>query len=250
MRRGFAVLIKDSTPTAQIPSRASKISEEIRPDRPETIRRMFERLAPDYDRLNALLTFGLDRGWRRAMVRVAGIRPGDRVLDVGAGTGRSLAEVQRAVGRGGLAVGVDFTEAMLRRATGARVLGDAMVLPFPDSTFDAVVSAFALRDVADQRRVLEEMARVVKPGSRVAVLEIGRPEWWPARVGFDAWFRGAVPRIAALFGQGAPHRFLVRSVSYLPSGDDLAEMMRTAGLADVHRDELTLGTTQVLVGTR
>lgn len=151
--------LKDSTPVTPIPSRASKIPEEIRPDRPETIRRMFERLAPDYDRLNTLLTFGLDRGWRRAMIREAGIGPGDRVLDVGAGTGRSLAEVRAAVGPNGLAVGVDFTEAMLRRAAGVRVLGDAMVLPFPDSAFDAVVSAFALRDVAVPGRVLEEIDR-------------------------------------------------------------------------------------------
>jgi demethylmenaquinone methyltransferase / 2-methoxy-6-polyprenyl-1,4-benzoquinol methylase len=233
-----------------IPPRASKIPEEIRPDRPETIRRMFERLAPDYDRLNTLLTFGLDGGWRRAMVRAAGIGPGDRVLDVGAGTGRSLAEVRRAVGPGGLAVGVDFTEAMLRRAAGVRVLADAMVLPFPDSVFDAVVSAFALRDVADQRRVLEEMARVVKPGGRVAILEIGRPAWGPARVGFDLWFRGAVPRLAALFGQGQSHRFLVRSVDYLPAPDDLLDMMRSVGLVDVRLRDLSLGTTHVFAGRK
>jgi demethylmenaquinone methyltransferase/2-methoxy-6-polyprenyl-1,4-benzoquinol methylase len=211
---------------------------------------MFERLAPDYDRLNTLLTFGLDRGWRRAMVREAGIGPGDRVLDVGAGTGRSLAEVRRAVGPGGLAVGVDFTEAMLRRASGVRVLADAMVLPFRDSVLDAVVSAFALRDVADQRRVLEEMARVVKPVGRVAILEIGRPAWRPARAGFDLWFRGAVPRVAALFGQGEAHRFLVRSVDYLPDSDELIGMLRSVGFADIRQHELALGTTHLFAGRK
>ncbi len=211
---------------------------------------MFERLAPNYDRLNTLLTFGLDRGWRRAMVREAGIGPGDRVLDVGAGTGRSLAEVRRAVGPGGLAVGVDFTEAMLRRAVGVRVLADALVLPFPDSVFDAVVSAFVLRDVADQRRMLEEMARVVKPEGRVAILEIGRPTWRPARAGFDLWFRGAVPRVAALLGQGESHRFLVRSVDYLPDSRELIDMLRSVGFADVRQHELALGTTHVFAGRK
>jgi demethylmenaquinone methyltransferase/2-methoxy-6-polyprenyl-1,4-benzoquinol methylase len=225
-------------------------SEEIRPDSPATIRRMFETLAPDYDRLNAVLTFGMVRGWRRALVTAAGVAPGDSVVDVACGTGLSLAEAQRAVGSRGLAVGVDFTEAMVRRARGHRVLGDGLALPFADGRFDAAVSAFALRDVADQRGFLREMARVTRPGGRVAVLEIGRPLRQPMRLGFDLWFRGAVPRVAAVFGQGESHRFLVRSLRFLPHPDALAGMLEEAGVPRARWRDLSLGAARLFWGTR
>jgi len=211
---------------------------------------MFARLAPDYDRLNTLLTFGLDRRWRRALVEAVGVGSGHRVLDVGAGTGRSLAEVQRAVGPSGVAVGVDFTEPMLRRARGHRVLANALRLPFPARTFDASVSAFALRDVQDQQVMLEEMGRVTRPRGRLGILEIGRPTGRLCRAGFDGWFRGAVPRIASAFGQGEAHRFLVRSVAYLPSPAGLETMLAAAGVRDIRRKELTLGAAQLLWGIK
>ncbi len=211
---------------------------------------MFERLAPDYDRLNTILTFGLDRSWRRAMVRAAGVRLGHRVLDVCSGTGRSLDAVRAAVGAEGAAVGIDFTEAMLRRARGSVVLGDALRLPFSDGSFDAAVSAFALRDVADQRVALVEMARVTRPGGGVAILEVGGPRNRALRAGFDLWFRGAVPRVAAAFGQGEAHRFLVRSVEYLPEPDALLRMMEEAGLSEARTRELSLGAARVFSGRK
>jgi demethylmenaquinone methyltransferase / 2-methoxy-6-polyprenyl-1,4-benzoquinol methylase len=211
---------------------------------------MFEALAPDYDRLNSLLTFGLVRGWRRSLVRAARVAPAQRVVDVATGTGSTLAEVRRAVGHEGLAVGVDFTEAMLRLAEGHRILGDALMLPFPDQAFDAAVSAFAIRDVADQARLLEEMTRVVWPGGRVAILEIGRPLRQPLRLGFDLWFRGAVPRVAALLGQGEAHRFLVRSLAYLPHPSDLARMLGAAGLDGVGWRDLSLGAARLFWGSK
>ena len=225
-------------------------STNIHPKDPDSIRAMFERLAPDYDRLNEVLTFGLVRGWRRALVGAAGVKPGDRVVDVCAGTGRSLAAMADAVGPDGLAVGVDFTMAMLSRATGRRVLGDAMRLPIRDESVDAAVCAFALRDVADQQAMLQEMVRVTRPGGRVAVLEIGRPEQQPFRLGFDIWFRGVVPRAAALAGQAESHRFLVRSLEYLPAPDALVKTLRDLGLKDVRRRDLTLGSARVFWGTR
>jgi demethylmenaquinone methyltransferase/2-methoxy-6-polyprenyl-1,4-benzoquinol methylase len=211
---------------------------------------MFERLAPDYDRLNTILTFGLDRSWRRAMVRAAGVQRGNRVLDVCSGTGRSLEAVRAAVGADGASVGIDFTEAMLRRARGSVVLADALRLPFPDGSFDAAVSAFALRDVADQRLALYEMARVTRPGGGVGILEVGGPRNRMARLGFDLWFRGAVPRLAAAFGQGESHRFLVRSVEYLPEPDALLRMMEEAGLKDARIRELSLGAARVFAGRK
>ncbi len=226
------------------------MSSEIRPDDPASIREMFQGLAPDYDRLNAALTFGLVRGWRRALVREAGVQPGSRAVDVCTGTGQTLAEVEAALGGRGLAVGIDFTPEMLERATGRRVLGDALTLPFPDAAFDVAVSAFALRDVADQRAMVREMARVTRPEGRVAILEIGRPSRQPFRLGFDAWFRGVVPRAAALVGQGTSHRFLVRSLAFLPEPEALCGWMRRAGLDDVGWRELSLGAARLFAGTR
>jgi demethylmenaquinone methyltransferase/2-methoxy-6-polyprenyl-1,4-benzoquinol methylase len=226
------------------------VSEEIRPDRPASIRRMFEELAPDYDRLNSILTFGMVRGWRRELVEEARIGPGSRVVDVACGTGLSLLEARKAVEPDGVAVGIDFTEGMLRRAVGRRVLGDALALPLPDGTFDAAISAFALRDVADQAGAISEMARVTRPGGRVALLEIGRPFRQPLRVGFDLWFRGVVPRVAAVLGQGRSHRFLVRSIEYLPSPGELGAMMEEAGVVRVRWRDLSLGAARLFGGTR
>lgn len=226
----------------------SRKDPAIHPRDPASIRRMFERLAPDYDRLNRFLTLGRVGSWQRAVVADAGIGPGDRVLDVCSGTGRTLAAARSAVGPAGTAVGVDFTFAMLRRARGSRVLGDALRLPFPDATFDASVSAFALRDVSDQARLLAEMVRVTRPGGGIAILEIGRPRRQPLRLGFDVWFRGVVPRVGALAGQGESHRFLARSVAYLPSPEGLAESMRRAGATGVGWRDLTLGAARVWSG--
>jgi len=210
---------------------------------------MFERLAPDYDRLNELLTFGLVRSWRRALLAASRLRRGSRALDVCTGTGRSLAAIERAVGPEGLAVGVDFTPGMLARASGRRVLGDALRLPMRDGVFDAAVCAFALRDVADQTRMLEEMRRVTRPGGRMAILEIGVPEREPFRMGFDLWFRGVVPRVAALVGQAESHRFLVRSLEYLPAPEALRGTLEGLGLVEVGRRDLTFGTARVFWGT-
>ena len=202
---------------------------------------MFERLAPDYDRLNDILTFGLVRRWRAAMVAAATLGEGDDVLDVCTGTGATLRLLEREVGPAGRAVGIDFTMAMLRRAGGRRVLADALRLPFPDGSFDASVSSFALRDVADQRAMLAEMARVTRRGGRVALLEIGRPRGALPRMGFEMWFRGAVPRIAGAFGHRASHRFLVRSVEYLPSPDGLCTVMEGVGLRGARWRPLAMG---------
>lgn len=226
------------------------MTERIHPEDPASIRRMFERLAPDYDRLNTALTFGLVRGWRRALVEAAALRLGDRVVDVCAGTGQTLRQAAAAVGPGGLAVGVDFTPAMLVRAGGRKVLGDALHLPFPSAVFDAAISGFALRDVADQRRMIDEMARVTGPGGRVALLEIGRPRRQPFSLGFDAWFRGAVPRLAALVGHAESHRFLVRSLAYLPEPEALVGTLTAAGLDEVRWRELSLGAARLFWGVR
>lgn len=226
----------------------SQGTDDTRPDDPASIRRMFERLAPDYDRINVLITLGLARGWRRAMVRAAGVGAGDRVVDVCTGTGRALEEARRAVGPSGLAVGIDFTPGMLGRAEGARVLGDALHLPFRDGTFDAAVSAFALRDVSDQRGMAAEMVRVTRPGGGIALLEVGGPRRQPLRLGFGIWFRHVVPRAGTLFGQAPSHRFLARSLAYLPEPETLCRVVGGAGVVDVRWRDLALGAARLFWG--
>ncbi|MDQ3990921.1 MAG: class I SAM-dependent methyltransferase [Actinomycetota bacterium] len=216
-----------------------------RPDDPVAIRAMFVALAPDYDRLNVLFTFGLVTRWRRALIRAARVGPGDRVLDVCTGTGRVLRMLRPLVEPEGLAVGIDFTAAMLHRAEGNVALADALRLPFPAGRFDATVSAFALRDVADQGTYLAEMARVTRPGGRIALLDIGVPAPGPARWGFNTWFRGAVPRLAGIFGQRDPYRFLVSSVDYLPTPGELCGAMERAGMIGPRWRSLTLGAARV-----
>lgn len=226
----------------------AETQQKIRPEDPLSIRKMFDRLAPDYDRLNALLTFGLVLSWRRRLAQAVGVTRGERALDVCTGTGRTLEELRRRAGPEGLAVGVDFTPAMLRRASGCLVQADALRLPFPDQAFDVVVSSFALRDVADQRTCVAEMVRVTRPGGRVGILEIGRPQNLLFRVGFDLWFKGAVPRVAALFGQGESHRFLVRSLQYLPTAGELRRVLEELGLRKIEWRALSLGTAQLFWG--
>lgn len=229
---------------------AERGQEEIRPDDPGSIRRMFRELAPDYDRLNSVLTFGLVHRWRRALVRTLGAGPGGRYVDVCAGTGMSTRAVRRAAGEEAVVVGVDFTPEMLERSDGLRVLGDALRLPFPDGTFDGAISSFALRDIADPVASLGEMARVLRPGGRLGILEIGRPRSALPRAGFDVWFRGAVPRVAGAFGHRRSHDFLVRSVRYLPPPEELCRELERLGLVEVGWRPLTLGAASLFVARR
>src|SRR5919197_5577530 len=200
---------------------------------PDAVRTMFDRIAPVYDLMNRVMTAGLDGRWRRLTARAV-VRPGDRVLDACCGTG-DLALADERVG--GRVVGVDFSERMLERARRKSssvewVRGDALGLPFADRTFDAATVGFGVRNLEDLAAGLAELHRVLRPGGRLAVLEITRPRG-PAAPFFRLWFDGLVPLAGKLLPGGSAYTYLPASVRRFPGPDDLARLMRDAGFAHI-----------------
>ena len=214
------------------------------------VRSMFDSIAPRYDLVNALMTFGLDGPWRRATIAQLHLGPGSTVLDAGCGTGdlaRSLrAQDQRVVG-------LDLSLGMLSaaRAGGAPLVqGDAAELPFADASFDGVVSGFAVRNFADLAGVLEELGRVLRPGGRLALLEVGEPQSRLLRLGHQVWFTHVVPVIGALLSDGAAYRYLPRSVAYLPSFAEFARLLTEAGFEQVEHHGFSGCIAQCVTATR
>ncbi|MGH9071871.1 MAG: ubiquinone/menaquinone biosynthesis methyltransferase [Acidimicrobiales bacterium] len=213
------------------------------------VRSMFDSIAPRYDLVNRIMTFSLDRGWRRRTVRSLGLRTGARVLDVACGTGDLCRELRAG---GARPIGLDLSWGMLAHArTCAPLLqGDGLALPLPDACLDGAVSGFALRNVADLPVLFTELARVVRPGGRIALLEVAEPKSALLRFGHRAYFGHVVPWIGALLSDGNAYRYLPRSVAYLPEPGQLLEMLREAGWAKPERFALSGGVAQLLVGTR
>ena len=200
------------------------------PAKAEMVRGMFDAIAPRYDLVNRLMTFGLDVRWRSRTVRALGLPERSRVLDVACGTG----DLTRLLGRRGMrALGVDLSLGMLRAAPGRAALAeaDAMALPFGDASMDGVTCGFALRNVADLDATLGEMARVLRPGGRLALLEVDEPWGRAMGLGHRIWFRRVVPRIGAVLSDAAAYRYLPRSVAYLPPPARLRAMVRRAGFS-------------------
>jgi demethylmenaquinone methyltransferase/2-methoxy-6-polyprenyl-1,4-benzoquinol methylase len=223
---------------------------------PETKRRfvqsMFDRIAPRYDLMNRLLTFGLDQRWRRLALDAVAAGPGDLVVDLACGTG-DLAEL--AARRGARVVGVDFAREMLRRAHSRRVAaalvrGDAQALPFADRAASALTCGFALRNFVSLAPVLAECARVLRPGGRLALLEVDRPRSRFVRAGHALYFDRIVPRIGALLSDRAAYRYLPESTSYLPPERDLLALIERAGFTAVRKRSLLLGAAQLLIAER
>ena len=200
---------------------------------PERVRSMFDRIAPVYDVMNRLMTAGLDRRWRKLAAQAA-VRPGDRVLDACCGTGDLAIACAEA---GGVVTGLDFSERMLQRARRKApelewVRGDALALPFPAAAFDAATVGFGIRNLDDLEAGLRELARVLKPGGRVAVLEITRPRGL-LRPFFRVWFDGLVPAFGKVLPGGAAYSYLPASVRRFPHPEDLAALMERSGFANV-----------------
>ena len=211
---------------------------------------MFDRIAPTYDRTNRIISLGLDRRWRRRAAAALQAAPGARVLDVGCGTGDFCRELTR---HGIDAVGVDRAAGMLAaaRVEAPLVRADAERLPFPDASFDGVVTGFTLRNVVDLDAMLRDCARLLVPGGRFVALETAVPERLAWRVGNAVWFRGAVPVLGRLLaGDADAYRYLPRSTAYLPPTAVLTGRLAAAGLDDVRHDTMTGGSVQLLVGTR
>jgi demethylmenaquinone methyltransferase/2-methoxy-6-polyprenyl-1,4-benzoquinol methylase len=222
---------------------------------------MFGRIAPCYDLMNTLMTAGLDRGWRRAAVRAVSPQRGGLALDVGTGTARLAAALARdsPVAR---VVGLDLSMTMLRAgqawlwqhdegSTVALVAGDALALPFPDSRFNSLMSAFTVRNLANLEAGFREQVRVVKPGASVVCLEVSWPRSPLMRAFFEVYFGRIVPLVGALIaGDRAAYSYLPASVRAFPAPEALADVMRRAGLADLRWRHLGLGTVTLHVGRK
>lgn len=218
-------------------------------DKVRAVRAMFDTIAPRYDLVNRIMTFGMDRGWRRRTVRSLGLPTGALVLDLACGTGDLCRELET---HGYHGIGVDLSFGMLTAATTAAPLaqGDATALPLPDHSCDGAVSGFALRNFADLTDVFAELARVVRPGGRIALLDVAEPGNPILRAGHRVYFRHVVPRIGAALSNGDAYRYLPRSYAYLPPGPELLARLGAAGFHDVRRRLLSGGITQLITGTR
>ncbi len=218
------------------------------PDKVRAVREMFDVIAPRYDLVNRVMTLGMDVGWRRATVRSLGLRPGSRVLDLAAGTGDLCREVQAA---GHAPVGLDLSWGMLAhaRTSAPLVQADALRLPVPDHTIDGATCGFALRNVADLDAFFYELGRVVRPGGRIALLEVAEPVHPVLRWGHGLYFTKVMPRLGGLLSDASAYGYLRRSVAYLPSPPDMVAKLRAAGFAAVERRLLSSGITQLITAT-
>jgi demethylmenaquinone methyltransferase/2-methoxy-6-polyprenyl-1,4-benzoquinol methylase len=200
---------------------------------PDEVREMFDRISPVYDGMNRAMTLGLDRRWRR-MAAQAVVRPGNRVLDACCGTGDLALACERS---GGIVTGLDFSEDMLRRASRKSAtidwrLGDALALPFPDGCFDAVTVGFGVRNLDDLGAGFHELHRVLRPGGRLACLEITRPSG-ALKPLFRAWFDGVVPFAGRVLPGGRAYTYLPASVRLFPGPRELAVLLEEAGFGEV-----------------
>jgi demethylmenaquinone methyltransferase/2-methoxy-6-polyprenyl-1,4-benzoquinol methylase len=219
------------------------------------VQAMFDRIAPRYDLVNTVLSFGADARWRRRAGRAAALQAGGRALDVACGSGRLTAELRRHASRG-MVVGLDFSGRMLQvaaaEAAGPRyVRGDGLSLPFADGAFDAVTVAFGLRNFADPERGLCEMRRVLRPGGRAVVLEFVRPRQGPLGAAYRAYLVHVLPRVGGwVSGDGSAYRYLSSTVDAYRTPDELVALATRAGWREARIDLMTLGTVGLLTGLR
>jgi demethylmenaquinone methyltransferase / 2-methoxy-6-polyprenyl-1,4-benzoquinol methylase len=218
-------------------------------DRADANRVMFDRIAPRYDRLNRVLTLGLDARWRRRTVAALGLPAGSLVVDLACGTGDLCRETQRA---GLRCIGVDVAARMLAHShtSAPLVRADILTLPLAPGTADGAVCGFALRNVVDIPACLRETARVLRPGGRIGFLEVAEPANPLLRRGHALYFRRVVPFVGGLLSDREAYRYLPASTAWLPSPAELLAMVRDAGFTAVARRSLGGGAAQLLTGTR
>jgi demethylmenaquinone methyltransferase/2-methoxy-6-polyprenyl-1,4-benzoquinol methylase len=218
-------------------------------DKARAVRRLFDTISPRYDLVNRVMTFGMDRGWRRRTVRELALPAGSVVFDLACGTGDLCRELAVS---GYRAVGFDFSHGMLRaaRTDAPLVEADILRLPVRDARTDGATCGFALRNVVSLTDLFAELARVVRPGGRIALLETGEPDGRWMRLGHRVYFRGVVPSIGGLLSNREAYSYLPRSTAYLPTPEELLSILRGAGFPDARRLRLSGGITQLLVATR
>ena len=224
---------------------------------PTDVRAMFDRIAGRYQLMNALMTFGRDRAWRRAVVLAAALPSGGRLLDLASGTGDIALEALR-VDPGVRVTAADFSIEMMRvgrqRPGGGRIAwcgADALALPFADAGFDAVTSGYLLRNVADRLGAFREQVRVVRPGGRVVCLDTSPPPATPLRPLVRLYLRRIIPLLGRLIaGERSAYAYLSASTEGFKEPEELAAIMREAGLVQVRYQRFMSGTIAVHVGTR
>jgi len=223
---------------------------------PETksqfVRALFDRIAPRYDLLNRVLTLGMDQRWRRALIRWLELAPGARVLDLASGTGDLTELLQDA---GARPIGADLAGGMLEQSKLRRpelqlAQCDGSKLPLRDASVDAVTCGFALRNFADLQGVLTECGRVLRPGGRIALLEVDRPSIPGVRQMHALYFRRVVPRIGAWLSDAEAYQYLPESTVFLPELEKMREILMRAGFVEVEKRGWMLGAIQGLRARR
>lgn len=213
------------------------------------VRDMFDAIAPRYDRLNRIISFRLDVRWRKRAIRDLALPTGATVLDLASGTGDLCIDL---AGAGLKPMSMDLSYGMLAadRSGVPRVQTDILRLPVPDVSVDGVTCGFALRNLLDLGDFFAELARVVRPGGRIALLDVSTPSNRVLRFGNNIYFGKIVPKIGAALSDGAAYAYLPKSVAYLPEPAEMKAMLRSAGFSDASHRQLSGGLTQLMVATR
>jgi demethylmenaquinone methyltransferase/2-methoxy-6-polyprenyl-1,4-benzoquinol methylase len=213
------------------------------------VRQMFDAIAPRYDLVNRIMTFRLDVHWRRKAVRLLALPTGSTVIDLASGTGDLCVDLARA-GHRPLSFDISFGMLAADRSGAPRAQADILRLPLPDSSVDGATCGFALRNLVELPKFFVELGRVVRPGGRIALLDVGVPHNRLIHWGNNLYFGKIVPKIGALLSDASAYRYLPKSVAYLPSREQMLTDLRAAGFADAEHRQLSGGITQLLLGTR
>jgi len=247
-------------PTGDLETTEARAAAAGGAEKREYVRRIFSEIAPRYDLLNHLLSFNIDRRWRRRAIAVLepARRPGGVFIDLCAGTLDVSAELSRTPGFRGLVLGTDFAEPMLRagadkspRVLVAPVTADALALPVADGTVAGAIVAFGIRNVASLADALDEMYRALEPGGRFVILEFSTPRAAIVRGAYHAYFHTVLPAVGRLVsGHRTAYRYLPESVARFPVQEELARAMRTAGFINVRWESLTLGVAAIHSGDK
>jgi demethylmenaquinone methyltransferase/2-methoxy-6-polyprenyl-1,4-benzoquinol methylase len=213
------------------------------------VRSMFDTIAPRYDLVNRVMTFRMDVRWRRRTVRDLRLPAGSLVADLACGTGDFCRELQS---QGLRPVGFDLSYGMLAAARTEAPLAEADILhlPVPDASLDGITCGFALRNLVELEGFFQELGRVVRPGGRIALLDVSIPPNRLLRWGHSIYFGRIVPMVGGLLSDPAAYRYLPKSVAYLPEPEVMLAQLRDGGFEEIRRDLLTTGISQLITATR